>query len=68
MIKDEPLKTKIKQPESHFRGEKSHPQILRWRDHFPKCRKFGIAILGIFVKIQSFLRNGVARSSTWETF
>jgi hypothetical protein len=28
-LEDKPFKTQIKQPESHFKGGKSHPQILR---------------------------------------
>jgi hypothetical protein len=54
MIVKEPFKTQIKQQESHFISKnKSHPQILIEGEQFPKCRKFGIAILGIFVKNQS---------------
>jgi hypothetical protein len=37
------------EPESHFRGEKSHPLILIEGEHFPKCRIFGIAVFVNFV-------------------
>jgi hypothetical protein len=57
MIEKKPFKTQIKQPESPLNGKnKSQAQILRGGDHFPKCRKYGIDILGIFVKNQLFLR------------
>jgi hypothetical protein len=48
-LEDKPFKSDLKQPESHFKGGKSHLQILRGGDHFPKCRIYGIAIFVIFV-------------------
>jgi hypothetical protein len=44
------------EPESHFRGGKSQAQILRGGEQFPRCRKYGINVLAIFVKNQSFLK------------
>jgi hypothetical protein len=52
MIEKKPFKIDLIKPESHFRGEKSHPLILIEGEQFLKCRIFGIAILGIFVKNQ----------------
>jgi len=50
MIEKKPFKTQINEPESHFISKnKSQAQILRGGDHFPKCRIYGIAVLGIFV-------------------
>jgi hypothetical protein len=48
-LEDKPFKSDLKQPESHFRGEKSHPQILIEGEQFPKCRIYGIAVFVIFV-------------------
>jgi hypothetical protein len=53
MIEKKPFKIDLIKPESHFISKsKSHPQILIEGEQFPKCRIFGIAILGIFVKNQ----------------
>jgi hypothetical protein len=42
------------EPESHFKGGKSHPQILIEGEDFHRCRRYGIAVFVCFVKNQSF--------------
>jgi hypothetical protein len=68
MIEKKPFKIDLIKPESHFRGEKSHPLILIEGEDFHRCRIYGIRVFVDFVKFQSILRKWVARTSTLLTF
>jgi hypothetical protein len=68
MIEKKPFKIDLIKPESHFRGEKSHPLILIEGEDFHRCRIYGIRVFVDFVKFQLFLIKWVVQGSTFETF